>query len=65
MLKVGIWGCGGISAMHRRAYETLKEQGVPVELVALCDINPENFNKEIKINKEEQKTSKVLSKFLK
>ena len=50
MLKVGIWGCGGISAMHRRAYETLKEQGVPVELVALCDINPENFNKEIKIN---------------
>ena len=50
MLKVGIWGCGGISAMHRRAYEALKDQGVPVELVALCDINPENFDKEIKIN---------------
>ena len=50
MLRVGIWGCGGISAMHRRGYQLLKEQGVPVEVVALCDINPSNFNNEIKIN---------------
>lgn len=50
MLRVGIWGCGGISAQHRRAYQKLEEAGVPVKLVALCDINPENFNREIKIN---------------
>ncbi len=50
MLKVGIWGCGGISAMHRRAYQTLRERGVAVQVVALCDINPLNFNREIKIN---------------
>lgn len=48
--KVGIWGCGGISAMHRRAYQRLAEMGVPVEIVALCDINAANFNNEIKIN---------------
>ncbi len=50
MLRVAIWGCGGISAMHRRGYQMLQEQGVPVEVVALCDINPSNFNNEIKIN---------------
>ena len=50
MLRVGIWGCGGISAMHRRGYQALKERGIPVEVVALCDINPANFNNEIKIN---------------
>ncbi len=50
MLKVGIWGCGGISASHRRAYDNLEKMGVPVKLMALCDINKENFNKEIKIN---------------
>lgn len=50
MLRVGIWGCGGISAMHRRGYQMLEERGVPVKVVALCDINPSNFNNEIKIN---------------
>ena len=50
MLKVGIWGCGGISAMHRRAYQALRERGIPVVVVALCDINPLNFDREIKIN---------------
>lgn len=48
--RVGIWGCGGISAMHRRAYQRLESMGVPVEVVALCDINAANFNNEIKIN---------------
>lgn len=49
-IKVGIWGCGGVSAAHRRAYYALEEEGVDVELVALCDINEDNFNREIKIN---------------
>lgn len=50
MLRVGLWGCGGVSGTHRRAYDNLEKAGVPVKLVALCDINKENFNKEIKIN---------------
>lgn len=50
MIKVGLWGCGGISPAHRRAYQALEEMGMDVKLVALCDINPESFNKEVKIN---------------
>ncbi len=50
MVKVGIWGCGGISSFHRRAYAELEKSGLDVKLVALCDINKENFNKEMKIN---------------
>lgn len=50
MIKVGIWGCGGISPFHRRAYQALQEKGVDVKVVALCDINPESFNTEKKIN---------------
>ena len=50
MIKVGIWGCGGISSFHRRAYDELEKNGENVKLVALCDINKENFNKEMKIN---------------
>ena len=36
--------------MHRRGYQMLRERGLPIEVVALCDINPVNFNNEIKIN---------------
>lgn len=50
MLKVGIWGCGGISSFHRRAYDCLEKNGFDVKLVALCDINEKNFNNETKIN---------------
>ncbi len=50
MIRVGLWGCGGVSGSHRRAYDNLEKAGIPVKLVALCDINKENFNKEIKIN---------------
>ncbi len=50
MLRVGIWGCGGISAMHRSAYKKPEECGAGVKLAALCDINKENFDREIKIN---------------
>jgi len=50
MIKVGIWGCGGISSFHRRAYDELEKNGIGVKLVALCDINKENFNREMKIN---------------
>ena len=50
MIKVGIWGYGGIATIHRRAYATLEEAGIPVKLVSLCDIRSEQFKREIKIN---------------
>lgn len=61
MLRVGIWGCGGISAMHRSSYKKLEECGAGVKLVALCDINKENFDREIKINlsKDAQPLAKI------
>ncbi len=50
MLKVGILGYGGIARSHRRGYERLAADGAPVELVALCDINPQQFEKYVTIN---------------
>ena len=47
MIRVGLWGCGGVSGAHRRAYDNLEKAGVPVKLVALCDINKENSKVEI------------------
>lgn len=61
MIKVGIWGYGGIAAVHRRAYAVLEEAGVPVKLVSLCDIRPEQFTREIRINISD-KNSKPLPK---
>ena len=39
MLKVGLVGVGGISAGHISAWDSFKE----AELVALCDIRPEQM----------------------
>lgn len=50
MIKVGILGYGGIARSHRNAYEMLAEKGAPVELVALCDINPAQFTNLVTIN---------------
>ncbi|MBQ8894334.1 MAG: Gfo/Idh/MocA family oxidoreductase [Clostridia bacterium] len=50
MLKVAILGYGGIARSHRKGYEQLAEQNAPVELVALCDIDPEQFTKLVTIN---------------
>lgn len=50
MLKVAILGYGGIARAHRIGYELLESEGAPVELVALCDINPEQFNNVVAIN---------------
>lgn len=56
MLKAAILGYGGIARAHRKGYEHLAEQGAPVELVALCDINPKQFEKIIAINLESEET---------
>jgi len=59
MIKVGLWGCGGISSFHRRAYDYLEKQGAGVKLVALCDINKDNFNNEKKINISTENTASL------
>ncbi len=57
MLKVGILGYGGIARAHREGYEQLAEQGAPVELVALCDIDEKQFEKIITINQGTENVS--------
>ncbi len=39
-LRVGIIGCGGISAFHMAGYKRLAEKGI-IELAAVCDIDEE------------------------
>ena len=57
MLKVGILGFGGIARSHGKGYEVIAKEGAPVELVALCDINPEQFEKTVNINSGEDKVA--------
>lgn len=61
MLKVGILGYGGIARSHRRGYEQLMEQGAPVQLVALCDINPDQFTNLVTINQGGADTAETIS----
>ena len=50
MVKVGIWGYGGIASIHRRNYAALEAEGIPVKLVSVCDIREEQFTQEVAIN---------------
>ena len=59
MLKVGILGYGGIARAHRKGYEQLSEQNAPVKLVALCDIDPEQFTKLVTINQGGEAKSQI------
>ena len=59
MLRVGIWGFGGIAAAHRNAYAALEQKGVPAKLTAVCDIREEAFSKEVKINLSAENNSAV------
>ena len=47
MLKVGLVGVGGISGAHIPAWEEMAD----AELVALCDIRPEQMEKYENVNK--------------
>ena len=44
-IRVAMIGFGGIAKSHKRGYENLVKQGAPVQLIAICDINPEQFTK--------------------
>lgn len=41
MLKVGLVGVGGISGAHIPAWQSMED----VELVALCDVRPEQMTR--------------------
>ena len=52
VIRVAMIGFGGIAKSHKRGYEKLEKAGEPVKLVAICDINPEQFTKAQAINLE-------------
>ena len=43
-------GFGGIARAHYRAYSKLALENAPIELVAVCDIDPQKFTTKVKIN---------------
>lgn len=43
MLKVGLIGIGFMGRGHFNAYKRLEEQGFPIKLTAICDIDPDKF----------------------
>ena len=43
MVRVGMVGFGNIAQAHRQAYWDLEAKGVPVKLVAVCDIDPSKY----------------------
>lgn len=50
MVKVAMIGFGGIAQAHRYAYWYFNKAGMPVQLIAACDTDPEKFNTVTKIN---------------
>lgn len=48
--RVAILGYGGIARSHKSGYVFLENEGAPVKLVALCDIDPAQFTKTVTIN---------------
>ena len=52
IIRVAMIGFGGIAKSHKRGYEILAREGAPIKLVAICDINPEQFTKAQAINLE-------------
>ncbi len=57
MVRVAIVGFGGIARTHYKSYNKLIEQGVPVKLVAVCDVDPERFVRKIGINLADDKNN--------
>lgn len=45
MFKVGLVGIGAMGRGHLEQYIRLMSEGAPVELVALCDVDPARFEK--------------------
>jgi len=50
MLRAGLYGFGGIAQAHKKAYEINAAAGLPVEVVAACDITLERLHRATEIN---------------
>ena len=49
-VKIGMIGYGGIAKAHMGAYKKFIEEGTPIKVVSICDINPEQFESAEEIN---------------
>ena len=49
-VKVVIIGYGGIARVHNNSYFKLKDCGLPVELVAICDRDPARITAKLDFN---------------
>ncbi len=50
MIRAAMIGFGGIAQSHKNSYLSLEKRGMPVKLVAICDIDPKAFERRVKIN---------------
>ena len=50
MIRAAMIGFGGIAQSHKNSYLSLEKRGIPVKLVAICDIDPKAFERRMKIN---------------
>lgn len=51
-IRVAMIGYGGIARSHNAGYNLLEKEGEPIQLVAVCDIDPSKFESYIGINIE-------------
>ena len=49
-IRVALIGFGGIARSHAKGYQRLAAEGVPVRLVAVCDVNPARFTTAVSMN---------------
>lgn len=49
-IKFALLGFGGIAQSHKHGYDILKNEGFPVKLVAICDIDEKQFHAKQEIN---------------
>ena len=49
-VKVAIIGFGGIARSHYKGYQILESENEPIKIVAVCDINPNQFTAIVNIN---------------
>lgn len=49
-LKIAILGYGGIARLHYAAYRRLMDEGIPVDVVAVCEKNKDSVFKNVSIN---------------
>ena len=48
-LKIAILGYGGIARLHYAAYRRLMDEGIPVDVVAVCEKNKDSVFKNVSI----------------